>query len=308
MPTTPPALTAQEQNQLDEDGFVALRGVLPPAALDPVREALAEVVDRTAREWYDAGLIRELHDDQPFELRWARLREQLPARRPVTWRRVLACRAMYDLWRRPELTERLCALLGPELWAHDTWNGRPREPGTSVQRIGWHQDAHYLRGWSPADDHVYTCWIPLVPADQLAGCLQLLRGSHRNGVLPRVLDEYRLKNIPDEHLAGWDSVTLPAEPGDLVLFTESTVHRALDNVSGYVRWTVDIRFARDSPAVRSKARGGFLCRTAGDGPVDDWQTWVAKYDPRDGAMASQLRAIDIAADRAGAAGRDMRTY
>ncbi|WP_159079445.1 MULTISPECIES: phytanoyl-CoA dioxygenase family protein [unclassified Plantactinospora] len=302
-------LTDEERSRLADDGYLVLRGVLPDDALQPVRDALAAVVDRMARQWRDEGLIEQLHEDAPFTTRWWLIRQQLPALRPVTWRRVLVSEAMYRLWRRPELTGRMRSWLGDELWAHDTWNGRPREPWAPVQKIGWHQDAYYLRGWEPADGNILTCWIPLVPVDARAGCLQILPGSHRHGVIPPEFDEFRNKNVSVERLGHIEPVTLPTVPGDVVIFTESTVHQALPNESEGVRWTVDVRFGAESPAMRRKARGGYLCRTAGDpGRIESYDEWAAKYDPRTGAMAAQLRAIDAAAMRSGSMARDISTY
>jgi phytanoyl-CoA hydroxylase len=302
-------LTEQEMAFLDLNGYLVLPGILPAEALEPVRDALGAVVDDMARRWHAEGLIADRHEDAGFATRWALIRRQLPAQRPVTWRRVLVSRAMYDLWRRPELTGRLRSRLGGELWAHDTWNGRPREPHAPVQKINWHQDAVYLRGWEPSDGTVLTCWIPLVVADERAGCLQVIPGSHRSGVMPPEFDQYRTKNIPASVLGDFQPVTLPASPGDVVVFTQSTVHQALHNESDYVRWTVDIRFGADSPAMRDKARGGFCCRTDGDpARLGTYDGWAAQYDARTGALSRELRLLDAVAARSGAMARDISTY
>ncbi len=301
-------LTADQSRQLDDDGYLVLREVIPDEALEPVRQAMAAVVSRLALEWRDAGLISDLHEDAPFTTRWILIRRQLPALRPVTWRRVLVSRAVYALWQRPELTGRMRSRLGDELWAHDTWNGRPREPRAPVQQINWHQDSYYLRRWAPVDGPILTCWIPLVPVDARSGCLQIRPGSHRFGTLPRKMDEFHSFSSVESAINGPDLVTLAAKPGDVVIFTESTVHRALPNEADYVRWSIDIRFARDSAAMRTKAPGGYLCRTAFGERIESYEEWAAKYDPRTGAMAPELRMVDRMAARSGAMGRDIETF
>jgi phytanoyl-CoA hydroxylase len=302
-------LTGDELSQLNDLGYVVVRGALPGDALQSIRAALADVVDRMARDWLTEGLIKDPHENAPFETRWMLIRRQLPAKRPVTWRRVLVSRAIYDLWRRPELTGRMRSSLGDELWAHDTWNGRPREPNAPVQKINWHQDAHYLRFWQPADGNVLTCWIPLVPVDVPAGCLQIIPRSHTWGVLRPKFDEFYNRNLPDAKLPVAEAVSVEAVPGDVVIFTERTVHQALHNNADYVRWSVDIRFGVDSPIMRSKACGGFLCRTAGDiAAMETFEEWAAKYDKKTGSMASRLRLIEAAAARSGSMARDMITY
>ena len=304
-----PTLDPDEVRFLEQEGYLVLRNVLPTEVLEDVRATLAAVVDRTALQWQREGLIEDLHTDAPFETRWLHLRRQVPALRPVTWRRVLVSPAMYDLWRRPELTGRIRSVLGEELWAHDTWNGRPREPHAPVQKIAWHQDQFYLPGWEPSDGRVLTCWIPLVPVDERAGCLQIIPRSHTGARYEPEYDLYRNTNVPLARLGDFTPVTVPAEPGDVVVFTESTVHQALLNESDYVRWTVDIRYVADSEAMRGKARGGFLCHTAGDADrLETYDQWAAKYDIRSGAMRAQLRLIDAAARRSGEMARDIVTY
>jgi len=300
-------MSGEEVSALERDGFVVLRSIMPASALDDVRAALAAVVDRLARAWQARGLIEDLHEDAPFETRWALIRRQHPAARPVSWRRILVSEGMYRLWQEPALTERIRTVLGDELWAYDVWNGRPREPGSGAQKIKWHQDAYYLKDWSPDDGPVLTCWMPLVPVDERSGCLQMLPGSHRVGLLPARYDEYLLRNSRPETIGGLTPVSVPVRPGDVVVFTDLTVHQALMNESAHVRWSVDIRFARATPSVRSKAVGGYLCRTS-TGAVESYEAWAARYDVETGALGPELRAIDRAAARVPAMADDMRSY
>jgi non-heme Fe2+,alpha-ketoglutarate-dependent halogenase len=47
--------------------------------------------------------------------------------------------------------------------------------------VGWHQDGRY---WAMLSDQVVTAWIALSPSTRHNGCLLVVPGSHRRGLLP----------------------------------------------------------------------------------------------------------------------------
>jgi hypothetical protein len=226
----------------------------------------------------------------------------------VSWRRVLVCREVYELWRHPSLLDVVRGRVGDEVWAHDVWNGRPREPHADIQKIGWHQDAHYYPEWDAADGPLLTCWIPLVPVDARAGCLRVMPGSHRRGLLPREYDTYGLRNIPDAELDGLHGVDIETEPGDAVFFTDLTVHQALPNRADHVRWTVDIRFAAATPELIRKSPAGYMCASAVPANVEPYETWEQRYDPESGPLAQEFAERQGAERAMGDRARELSSY
>jgi hypothetical protein len=257
-----------------------LRGVVTEAARRPIVEAMERAVEQVARSWRDEGLISETFADLPFATRWAALRKQVPPRMAVSWRRILVCRGIYELWQDEQILGRARSLIGEEVYAHGIWNGRPREPGTGdVQRVDWHQDAHYYKSWDPEDGKLVSCWMPLVPVDERSGCLQFLPGSQRRGRLDRIEGPNKLFTIPAGEIDAAGAVSVPADPGDLIFFSDTTVHRALDNVSDYVRWSFDIRFGEPTPEIVAKSPTGYRCFSATDpGLVEPYETWASRHD------------------------------
>ena len=157
--------------------------------------------------------------------------------------------------------------------------GGPREPNTAIQKILWHQDAHYYKGWDDNDGELVSVWQPLVPADERAGCFQLAVGSHRAGYFERLRGFNSLYTVPDETLAGYDIYTAEMNPGDVLLFSDLTLHQGLDNNSDYVRWSIDIRYGTATPEIISKTPRGYYCFSAEDpSRVEDYDTWVARYN------------------------------
>lgn len=303
-------LTQEQLADYERDGCLVLRNAVGAATRQRVAACFEEIVDAFAREMVAAGDLADLHEDLPFETRWAAIRAEVPATRPMVWRRVLVRPEIHDLWLEPALLGAAHSVLGPELRAYDLFNGRPREPHADLQTIDWHQDAFNCPRWDENDSRILTFWIPLVPVDEESGCLAVVPGSHGQGVLPSRADEFGITKIDPGaagDLEGLAGTPVPMQPGDALMFNELVLHRSLPNVSERVRWSVDIRFSADEPAHRDKAPGGFRVRSESL-PPESAQEWAAKWDPRTGVMRRQLRMLDLYANSLGPAGRDVRTY
>lgn len=93
----------------------------------------------------------------------------------------------------------------------------------------WHQD----NGYTPIDPEEYiTCWLALSRATVENGCIWVLPGSHRQGTLPH-MDSPLGKVGYSGPEAG---VPIPAEKGDLVVFSSLLLHRSGPNLTaGEVR-------------------------------------------------------------------------
>jgi phytanoyl-CoA hydroxylase len=281
-------LTTEERASYQRDGYLVRRGVLSEEVLESIRGVFAAAVDRLATAWLADGHIQDAATDADFDHRWARLREQLPAKFPTAWRRILASPEVYALWHEPVLVEVAADLFGDELIAHSIWNGRPRDAGApDTQRIDWHQDAHYYKAWDAADGGLLSVWMPLVPVDAESGCLQIRPGSHAQGLLPQIRGANGLRTVSDECLQG-EVVTLDMEPGDVLYFSDLTLHRALDNTSDRVRWSIDIRFGENTDQIRDKSGRGYVCRSADPARVEDFATWIARYDYDLAGLAEEL--------------------
>ena len=79
-----------------------------------------------------------------------------------------------ELIRLPRLLDIAAAFLGPDLMVSNT-NIFLKEPH-SPDHVTWHQDLHYV-GLDGED--FLTVWLALSPANRENGCMQFLRGSHR---------------------------------------------------------------------------------------------------------------------------------
>ena len=307
-------MTDNEVATFERDGFLIQRGVIDQETLAGVRRVFEDAVDRLADSWIEAGAITDPAADEPFDQRWNVLRAQLPALYATAWRRILVSPEVYALWQHPVLLGAARRLIGDELIAHSIWNGRPRDSGGhDTQRIHWHQDAHYYKQWDPADGKLLSAWLPLVPVDATSGCLQLGPGSHTGGLVAQVPSVNGLRTVADDDVPA-NAVDAVMEPGDVLFFTDLTLHRALDNNAGRVRWSIDIRFGQATEPVVRKSRRGYICSSPDPSKVETYDQWRAKYeytlDELNEELGSEFRGSDAAtaAKALGTSTLDIESY
>jgi ectoine hydroxylase-related dioxygenase (phytanoyl-CoA dioxygenase family) len=75
---------------------------------------------------------------------------------------------------------RLNGSKGIRLW-HDQLLYKPPQTG-AAGNVGWHQDFHYWQCTDPPE--LLTAWLALDDVDGENGCMQVVPGSHRWGLLP----------------------------------------------------------------------------------------------------------------------------
>ncbi len=271
------SLTGEEVATFERDGFLIRRGVIDKETLEGLQRVFADAVDRLADSWVEAGVITDAAKGYPFDQRWNVLRAQLPALYATAWRRILVSPEVYALWQHPALLDAARTLIGPDLIAHSIWNGRPRDSaGHDTQRIHWHQDAHYYKQWDPTDGKLISAWVPLVRVDGDSGCLEMGPGSHRQGLIPQVPSVNGLRTVADEHVPA-NPFTAAMEPGDVLFFSDLTLHHALDNNAGRVRWSIDIRFGEATEPVIRKSSRGYIVSHTDASRVESYETWANRY-------------------------------
>jgi ectoine hydroxylase-related dioxygenase (phytanoyl-CoA dioxygenase family) len=89
--------------------------------------------------------------------------------------------------------------------------------------FGWHQDSGYVVGnGGPADHLPYiTCWCPLDDATRENGTVQVVPGSHRDGIRPHARQAGSndlLAQVAD------DGVAIEAPAGSVVVFSSLLLH------------------------------------------------------------------------------------
>ena len=149
------SLTAAQRDGYETDGFLLLEGLCTPS-LEEYRRAVddhAAVDPLTVIRFGKAGV--PIHCKIP----------QLAERDPV----------FRKLARNARLIAAVEELIGPSLLFRDVVVAKPPRTGTVIH---YHQDAAY---WDvSAPECVLSAWIALDDAPVEAGCLRVVRGSHKS--------------------------------------------------------------------------------------------------------------------------------
>lgn len=243
------SLTPAELAQFEDEGYVVKAGVYTAEDLEPIRRAIAEMIDVAARVLHGEGRLSDPCAGEGFERRLAAVREIDEEAAREIYGRILGKGGggfsgpeMLDLLRHPGLLSCVESLVGPDIVGSSVYRIRPKVPGWAHGEVPWHQDSGYFA--AHCDRFlIVTCWIPLVDATQENGCLYVLPRRHREGVLRHYTGGHgNFLEIPVNELHPEGAVPLEMHAGDVLLMTNLTPHASFANRTDRVRWSVDLRY------------------------------------------------------------------
>ncbi|MDE2815577.1 MAG: phytanoyl-CoA dioxygenase family protein, partial [Chloroflexota bacterium] len=221
----PRQLSVDDVDFFNEHGYLRLKQVFSPAEVAALSEELDHIIQYFAthgkgwsgpwrKQLMEAeaeakSLLVTIHELQSYSEAWAHALVQ------------------------ERLVQSVADIIGPDLeFHHSTLHAKGPDTGTPFPM---HQDYPFY----PHQDGRYIDAIVHVDgADETSGCLKFLEGSHKLGPLEHSregsphLDQnvYRLE----------DATSVPADPGDVVLFSIWTIHGSALNVQP--RWRRVVRF------------------------------------------------------------------
>ena len=136
----------------------------------------------------------------------------------------------------PRIVEPICDLVGAErvaLWTDKLNFKRPLE-GSGFR---WHQDSPYWAHACRHLDRLPNVMLALDPADEGNGCLRVVRGSHRRGLLPGRQGDGVLGPLftDPQHFDLGAQVPAVMPAGSLLFFSAHTVHGSEPNHSDRAR-------------------------------------------------------------------------
>ncbi len=282
----------------EEHGYVVVEDLLDPATdLDPVLREYEGVLDRLVDSLVARGRMRSPYRELDFDERllrvyaetgeshWQDFEITLPvAPRPDTpmW----TGPAVFAVLTHPRVLDAVETLIGPEVVVNPVQHMRikPQQARIpeSILRVHpqtgptpWHQDQATVRPDADGTE-MLTVWIAVTPATVENGCLQVVPGSHRRGLLPHCNDGL-LAVTPETQLG--DGVPVPLPRGGAILMHRRTCHSAAANRSAASRWSFDLRY---NPAGQPTGRDelpAFLVRSRSDASavVADAEEWARAW-------------------------------
>ena len=212
----PYALSAENIQQFQNDGFIRLPNVLPPEELESIEPELSRMVDEGNR-LKDIPLDERTLYDQAF-IQVMNL-----------WTRSEPVRAFAFGKRLARIAAELMGTRGVRMW-HD--QALYKEPSGSF--TPWHVDQQY---WPMSNANSVTAWIPLQAVPIEMGPLCFGRGSQRK----RIGRDLEISEESERQIgtavreAKIDEVQEPYAIGDVSFHMGWTLHRAGPNKTSHTR-------------------------------------------------------------------------
>ena len=224
---------AELRARLAQDGYLFLRGLLPRADVLTVRERL--LAKAAAGGWLDpahpvsAGIANQAaacKDPEPDYMR--------------VFRGLWSDEALHRLRTHPDVLGLFERIFDEPALAHPMFVQRNIFPASDRFDFttGIHQDRVHIGGASS-----FAMWVPLGDCPREMGSLAVAAGSHTDGILPtRVGTGAGGMDIAVPIPGTWVGGDFAA--GDVLIFQDVTVHRALPNRTGALRLSFDARYQR----------------------------------------------------------------
>jgi ectoine hydroxylase-related dioxygenase (phytanoyl-CoA dioxygenase family) len=194
-----------------------------------------------------------------------------------------------DLIRHPAILDAVEALIGPDImvWNTAVLMKKPHEPDF----VTYHQDVLY---WGNHPDHVVGAWLALSDSTVENGCVRVIPGSHKKGILPHVdtFGENNMLSRGQEITVDLDesrAVDMVLRPGEMSLHHTRTAHGSRPNLSDRARMGFVITYMAPATTMMGPRTGATLVRG-----VDRH----GHFDLEDARPAADLDAAALAAHQA----------
>ncbi len=279
----PGGLTPEQIAQFRAGGYVVIDGLLDPDRdIAPIIAEYAGVLDRLARELFDAGQISSTYAKLPFSERLTKVYGEsgkvhsqyfdfsLPQAGVTHETPIWTGPAVFAALRHPGILDVIESLIGPEIYANPVQHVRmktpehltPIDPATGRPQLGaspWHQDSGVVT--EDADEtEIITVWFPLTDATVENGCLAVVPRHDDDGLLTHCPSGLGL-HIPEDLFRTEEEIPLPMPRGSVLFMHRLTPHRSFSNTSDHVRWSFDLRFNPIGQPTGRAAFPGFIARS-----------------------------------------------
>lgn len=214
-------LTREQKQQFDDDGFLAVEGLVGEEFLAPMRDRMEYLCDHwDSEEAVRVGVGQEMDQGNTA----------VAKRTATTVRKfsgLVAHEPAFDRYMREASTADVAVeLTGKPLGLYaDQALMKPPEVGSEKP---FHQDNAYF-GVTP-DDAVVTCWCALDDATVENGCLFYLAGSHKRGLVEHETIEATPHLVP-QGLRREDAVPVPARRGTVIFHHGWVLHMSPPNTT-----------------------------------------------------------------------------
>jgi len=207
-------ITSEQIKQFHEQGFFVTQRMFEREQLGEMEREFDRLAEEFVRQAEESG------DARTIEI--ARLRPFIGGAHLIS----AACAAFVKA---PIYVEACKTFIGPD--ADLYFNQAVLKPPEKGESFGWHQDSGYM-ATEPLE--YITCWTAISDSTLENGCIWVLPGSHKRGLLPHEWSEQtnsRDVAVEDESSA----IPVEMKAGQVAVFSSFTLHKSGPNTSQSVR-------------------------------------------------------------------------
>ncbi len=233
--------------QYFEDGFVIVEDVFTMDELRPVMDEFEDIVGDWAERLHRAGKIQDTHEGEDLYTRLASLEKEWSGVAPLIHNRTQTQPRLAALWSSDNLLDMVEQFIGPDISGHPVSVIRTKTPDTPLMTVPWHQEAAYFEVGAEGTLQP-TAWIPFCDVDEHNGTLQMIRGSHKPGIVYPHRPEKETAHaeswylyIEEKDMPPGDRVIGEMKIGSMLWHSNMMVHRSPESrpSKGYVRGISD---------------------------------------------------------------------
>ncbi len=229
-------LSAAQIETYFQQGYLVLEGLVPAASLAAYDRRFADLVNGDAELAPDMKIMQDVMV----------VKGAVTPASPIHAVNKLLCLEndpqLFAFASEPALVAAVQSLLGVEIYTLSS-NIFNKPPGVDG-RHPMHQDLRYFR-LRPAEK-IVGVWTAMLEANRRNGCLSVLPGSHRQGLLEHGSPDWDYVNHGFYGINGVDldnRVHVELQPGDTLLFHPLLVHGSGTNKSDAFRRAISVHYA-----------------------------------------------------------------
>ena len=235
-------ISKEQKEFFRENGYLLIQKVLDHNDLQDVIDEINTEIDIRAKQLFEKGELSNRYANEPFETRLSKISSETPKLAVSIWNGILHGPAIFELITNKRLLDVAQAFCGSEIIASSVYRLRPKIPNFGYGEVPWHQDSGYFEPYCD-NSLVMTMWIPLVDTNAENGCLYVIPGTHKGGVVEHEMHATGKYLSVKEELVPKDNWVECAVPkGGILLLSNKTIHGSFKNSTDGVRWSMDLRY------------------------------------------------------------------